>query len=92
MAVGTDMVGRYSVPVFWDKKTGTIVNNESSEIIRILNSEFNDLAKNPSLDLYPQSLRKEIDSVNEWIYNDINNGVYKCGFATKQAAYEESFE
>ena len=86
------MVGRYSVPVFWDKKTGTILNNESSEIIRFLNSEFNDLAKNPELDLYPELLRKEIDSVNGWVYDDINNGVYKCGFATQQAAYEEAFE
>ena len=60
--------GKYTVPVFWDKKTGTIVNNESSEILRFLNSEFNDLAKNPDLDLYPEALRKDIDEVNTWVY------------------------
>ena len=60
--------GKYTVPVFWDKKLGTIVNNESSEILRFLNSEFNDLAQNPGLDLYPEPLRKEIDSINTWVY------------------------
>ena len=56
------------MPVFWDKKKGVIVNNESSEIVRFLNSEFNQLAKNPDLDLYPEPLRKEIDEVNAWVY------------------------
>ena len=56
------------MPVFWDKKTGSIVNNESSEILRFLNSEFNDFAQNPKLDLYPEALRKEIDSINSWVY------------------------
>ena len=70
--------------MLWDKKQGTIVNNESSEIIRMLNSEFNAFAKNPSLDLYPEPLRKQIDEINGWVYDDINNGVYKAGFATKQ--------
>lgn len=80
--------GRYSVPVLWDKKEGTIVNNESSEILRIFNTAFNGLAKNPLLDLYPERLRAEIDAVNDWVYNDINNGVYKCGFAMTQEAYD----
>ena len=56
------------MPVFWDKKKGVIVNNESSEIVRFLNSEFNNLAENPDLDLYPEPLRKEIDEVNAWVY------------------------
>ena len=60
--------GKYTVPVFWDKKAGTVVNNESSEILRFLNSEFNGFAKNPGLDLYPGPLRKEIDSINTWVY------------------------
>eukprot|EP00050_Salpingoeca_kvevrii_P012898 m.25532 g.25532 ORF g.25532 m.25532 type:complete len:393 (-) comp4445_c0_seq2:168-1346(-) len=87
-----DETGLYSVPVLWDKKTNRIVNNESSEILRMLNSEFNDFAKNPELDLYPEHLRKEIDAANEWVYPNINNGVYRCGFAKKQGAYEEAFK
>eukprot|EP01132_Coremiostelium_polycephalum_P006722 gene6722-8332_t len=84
--------GRFTVPVLWDKKTSTIVNNESSEIIRILNSSFNNLAKNPKLDLYPESKRKEIDEINELVYTHVNNGVYKAGFAQSQSAYDEAFE
>ncbi|MDH5765135.1 MAG: glutathione S-transferase family protein [Gammaproteobacteria bacterium] len=80
-----------TVPVLWDKKNETIVNNESSEIIRMFNSEFNDLTAN-DVDLYPENLRSEIDHVNEFIYENINNGVYRCGFARSQIAYEESFE
>ncbi|PYE35468.1 putative glutathione S-transferase [Idiomarina fontislapidosi] len=83
--------GRVTVPVLWDKKTETIVNNESAEIIRIFNSAFNELTGN-DLDFYPEPLREEIDSVNERVYHDINNGVYKCGFATEQTAYEEAFK
>lgn len=83
--------GRVTVPVLWDKKTNTIVNNESSEIIRMFNTEFNSLTNN-ELDLYPENYREEIDKVNENIYDNINNGVYKCGFATSQQAYEEAFE
>lgn len=83
--------GKYTVPVLWDKKTSKVVNNESSEIIRIFNAEFNDLAKNPNLDLYPEALRGEIDAVNEWTYPCINNGVYRAGFAQAQAAYESAF-
>jgi putative glutathione S-transferase len=87
-----DTSGKYSVPVLWDKKEKIIVNNESSEILRMFNSAFNDLATNPSLDLYPEELRSEIDAVNEWIYPNINNGVYRCGFATTQEAYNIAFK
>lgn len=83
--------GKITVPVLYDKKTGTIVNNESSEILRMLNSEFNDFAKYPEIDLYPEEHRKEIDEINEWIYDTVNNGVYKCGFAKSQVAYEKAY-
>jgi len=82
--------GRVTVPVLWDKKEKTVVNNESSEIIRMLNSEFNEYADN-SVDYCPEDLRNEIDEVNSFVYNNINNGVYKCGFATTQEAYENAF-
>ncbi|PBK68942.1 glutathione S-transferase [Armillaria solidipes] len=84
--------GRFTVPVLWDKKLQTIVNNESSEIIRMFNTAFNDKlpADKAVLDYYPESLRAEIDSLNDWIYPTINNGVYRSGFATTQAAYEEA--
>ncbi|KIR55132.1 glutathione S-transferase [Cryptococcus gattii Ru294] len=88
-----DYNARFTVPVVWDKVEGTIVNNESSEVIRFLNSAFNELlpeGKNKDLDLYPEELRKEIDELNEWVYHDINNGVYKTGFATTQEAYEKA--
>lgn len=81
--------GRYTVPVLFDTKLNKIVNNESSEIIRMLNSEFNqELAQNKDLDLYPEKLRKDIDQINEWVYDQVNNGVYKTGFATSQEACE----
>ncbi len=82
--------GRVTVPVLWDKHTETIVNNESSELIRILNSAFNDLTGNED-DYYPEALHAEIDAVNERVYHDINNGVYKAGFATKQNVYEAEY-
>jgi len=82
--------GRVTVPVLWDKKQCTIVNNESSEIIRMLNSAFNDLTSERS-DYYPEPLRADIDEVNQLIYNNINNGVYRTGFATSQQAYEAAF-
>ncbi len=81
--------GRVTVPVLWDKQKNTIVNNESSQIIQILNSEFNAFATS-SVDFYPQDLQAEIDRVRDRIYQPINNGVYKCGFAASQAAYERS--
>ncbi|MCA9627015.1 MAG: glutathione S-transferase family protein [Myxococcales bacterium] len=83
-----DYSGRVTVPVLWDKQTKTIVNNESAEIIRMFNESF---AGN-DLDLYPESLRAEIDAVNAWVYDDVNNGVYKAGFATTQQAYEQAVE
>ncbi len=82
--------GRVTVPVLWDRKTRTIVNNESSEIIRMFNSEF-DAFGDSSLDLYPEALAREIDELNAYIYPRINNGVYRCGFATTQEAYEEAY-
>ena len=84
-----DYSGRVTVPVLWDKQRETIVNNESSEIIRMLNSAFNGLTGNDD-DYYPEALRSRIDEVNARIYDTVNNGVYKSGFATKQAAYEEA--
>jgi glutathionyl-hydroquinone reductase len=83
--------GRVTVPVLWDKKEETIVSNESAEIIRMLNSAFDEWG-DARLDFYPQPLRGEIDAVNERVYDAINNGVYKAGFATKQEAYEEAFD
>jgi putative glutathione S-transferase len=83
--------GRFTVPVLYDKVQKTIVNNESSEIIRMLNSEFNAFCKTPeqaAIDLYPEALRAQVDSLNEWIYPTINNGVYRAGFATKQEPYD----
>ena len=82
--------GRVSVPVLWDKKQQTIVNNESSEIIRMLNSAFNAFT-NVHADYYPESLRPQIDKLNDLIYPNINNGVYRAGFATSQGAYEQAF-
>ncbi|MEP9399986.1 glutathione S-transferase family protein [Mesorhizobium sp. KR2-14] len=82
--------GRVTVPVLWDKQQQTIVSNESSEIIRMLNAAFNEWG-DASLDFYPEALREEIDAVNEIVYPAINNGVYRAGFATTQAAYEEAF-
>jgi putative glutathione S-transferase len=81
--------GRVSVPVLWDKKRQTIVNNESSEIIRMLNAAF-DAFTDVRADYYPTALRREIDAVNELVYPNINNGVYRAGFATTQEAYEEA--
>ena len=86
-----DYSGRCSVPVLWDKKGQTIVNNESSEIIRMLNTAFDDLATKLVPDMYPEELRTEIDAVNDLVYNNINNGVYRTGFATTQDAYEAAF-
>ena len=84
-----DVTTRVTVPVLWDKQKKRIVSNESSEIIRMFNSAFNDLTGNHD-DYYPEALRAEIDTVNELVYHDINNGVYKAGFATTQQAYEDA--
>ncbi len=83
--------GRVTVPVLWDKKRRTIVNNESSEIIRIFNSAFNDLTGDQG-DYYPERLQAEIDDINQSVYDNINNGVYRAGFATTQSAYEAAFK
>ncbi|WP_334193301.1 glutathione S-transferase family protein [Pararhodobacter sp.] len=83
------MTGRATVPVLWDKQRGTIVSNESSEIIRMFNSAFDEITGN-DLDLWPQDLRAALEPVNARIYDTVNNGVYKAGFATTQSAYDEA--
>ena len=88
-AADPSFTGRATVPVLWDKERGTIVNNESADILRILNSGFGDLAEK-ALDLYPEPLRPEIDRLNAALYERLNNGVYRAGFATSQAAYDEA--
>ena len=85
-----DFTGRATVPVLWDKKTQTIVNNESADILRMLNSGFGALADD-RIDLYPEDLRAEIDALNESIYPRLNNGVYRAGFATTQVSYQQAF-
>ncbi|KAL3952445.1 hypothetical protein ACCO45_012388 [Purpureocillium lilacinum] len=89
--------GRYTVPVLWDKKADVLVNNESSEIIRMFYSEFDHLLPEPLREvnrpgdgLYPEALRSEIDELNDWVYNTVNNGVYKSGFAKSQESYNEN--
>jgi len=81
--------GRVTVPVLWDKKNNTIVSNESSEIIRMFNSAFNNVGAKEG-DYYPEVSREKIDEINARVYDTVNNGVYKCGFATTQEAYEEA--
>jgi len=90
LAADPRYTGRVTVPVLWDRELGSIVSNESSEIIRMFNSEFDALG-DASLDFYPDALREEIDEVNAMVYPRINNGVYRCGFATGQEAYEEAY-
>jgi glutathionyl-hydroquinone reductase len=81
--------GKVTVPTLWDKKTKRVVNNESSEIIRMLNNEFKDIGND--IDFYPPQLRSEIDRINDFVYANVNNGVYRCGFARSQAAYEAAY-
>jgi len=88
-AARPDYTGRATVPLLWDRKTRTIVNNESSEIIRMLNTEFDEFG-DAGLDLYPLPLRRDIDEVNAFVYDAVNNGVYRAGLAKSQAAYEEA--
>jgi len=84
-----DYSGRVTVPILWDKQTNTIVSNESSEIIRMFNSAFDEVGAKPG-DFYPEDLREEIEKINARVYSDVNNGVYKAGFATTQSAYESA--
>ena len=89
MASDPNYSGRVTVPVLWDKLTRQIVNNESSELIRMLNSAFDTCGAVPG-DYYPAALQREIDEINARVYGTVNNGVYKCGFATTQDAYDEA--
>ncbi|MFA7487583.1 MAG: glutathione S-transferase C-terminal domain-containing protein, partial [Lysobacteraceae bacterium] len=83
------MSGRVTVPLLWDQRGGRIISNESSELIRMFNTAFDDLGARPG-DFYPAALRGQIDAINERVYEHVNNGVYRAGFATTQAAYEEA--
>ena len=82
--------GRVTVPLLWDKERKRIVSNNDDDIMRMLETEFDAVATNPQLDLYPRDLRAEIDELNEFIYETFNNGVYRAGFATSQAVYERA--
>ena len=86
-----DYQGSATVPVLFDKKLNCVVSNESADIIHMFNNVFNAWATNPELDLYPIDLHKKIDAVNEWTYRQLNNGVYRAGFAKSQQAYEEAY-
>lgn len=88
--VAPDYTGRATVPVLWDRKTATIVSNESADIVRMFNSGFGNLADN-RIDLYPAALRAEIDALNESLYPRLNNGVYRAGFATTSVSYQQAF-
>jgi glutathionyl-hydroquinone reductase len=90
LATDPSFDARVTVPVLWDSDTGRIVNNESADLIVMFNSAFNAVAERPELDLYPAALRAVIDDLNERVYNDVNNGVYRAGFAASQEAYEEA--
>ena len=89
VAAKPDYTGRVTVPILWDKRTNTIVSNESSEIIRMLNSAFDEVGAT-DVNFLPKALLAEIDTVNEFVYSAVNNGVYKAGFATTEAAYKEA--
>ncbi|MBK3392456.1 glutathione S-transferase family protein [Psychrobacter sp. M9-54-1] len=89
VAAKPDYTGRVTVPILWDKKTHTIVSNESSEIIRMLNSAFDEVGAT-DVNFLPKALLAEIDTINEFVYSAVNNGVYKAGFATTEAAYKEA--
>ena len=90
-ATDRNYTGKVTVPTLWDKKTRRIVNNESPDIIRMLNSEFDAIAGDGT-DFYPKPMRAEIDRLNDLIYANVNNGVYRCGFAKSQAAYEDAYD
>ncbi|MCR9259423.1 MAG: glutathione S-transferase family protein [Pseudomonadaceae bacterium] len=84
--------GRVTVPVLWDTHSNTIVNNESADIMRMFNDAFNGIEGVSQTDYYPETLRTEIEALNQVIYTDVNNGVYRCGFAQSQSAYEEAYD
>ena len=84
--------GRVSVPVLWDTQERVIVSNESEDIVRIFDADFQELARHPEVSLYPEDLREEVDALNERIYRDVNNGVYRAGFSRTQEAYDEAFD
>jgi glutathionyl-hydroquinone reductase len=86
-----DFRGRITVPVLWDRETGRIVNNDSGDIVRMLNRAWDEWG-DASVDLCPEPLRAEIDAINAWVYEDLNNGVYRAGFARSQEAYDEAFD
>jgi putative glutathione S-transferase len=88
LATDPSFRGRVTVPVLWDTETGRIVSNESADVIEMLSAEFDAFAGRPEVDLWPEELRGELAEMNAWIYDDVNNGVYKSGFATTQEAYE----
>lgn len=87
-----DEDGKYSVPILFDKKLITIVNNESSEIIQMLNSQFDEYASHPKVDLEPEDMKEAMADVDSWIYPSLNNGVYRCGFAQTQDAYDTAID
>lgn len=89
-ATDPDYTGRISVPVLWDRELGRIVNNESADVIVMLNEAWDEWARHPELDLYPAELRDDVDELNARVYETLNNGVYRSGFATSQEAYEEA--
>ena len=91
-ADNSSFTGRCTVPVLWDKESNSIVNNESADIIRMFNSAFDSISGVDQIDYYPEPLRDRIDSLNEKIYENINNGVYRCGFSSSQQAYNDAFE
>ena len=91
-ADNSSFTGRCTVPVLWDKESNSIVNNESADIIRMFNSAFDSISGVDQIDYYPEPLRARIDSLNEKIYENINNGVYRCGFSSSQQAYNDAFE
>jgi len=87
-----DTDGKYTVPILWDKKTSRIVSNESADIIQMFNDQFNDFSSIPNLSLAPNDLKDRMQEVDAWIYPGINNGVYRCGFATSQKAYDQAIQ
>lgn len=92
LATNPQFEGRITVPTLWDTETDRVVNNESSDVIRMLNSAFDEFAVHPERDYYPAELRAEIDAINDWVYPTVNNGVYACGFATTQTAFDDAYD